>query len=130
VTVVVEHDDAVRMLMAITAALDGHDLDGILSHFADDAVFEAPRGAEPWGQRFVGREAIRDAFAGRFSGIPDIGYRDDAHFVDGDRGASEWTLSGTTAAGARVQVRGCDLWTLRDGKVVKKDSYWKIRTTD
>jgi ketosteroid isomerase-like protein len=130
VTAVVEHDDAVRMLMAITAAFDGHDLDGILSHFADDAVFESPRGAEPWGQRFVGREAIRDAFAGRFSGIPDIRYQDDAHFVDGDRGASEWTLSGTTTGGARIEVRGCDLWTLRDGKVVRKDSYWKIRTTD
>jgi hypothetical protein len=26
-------------------------------------------------------------------------------------------------------VRGCDLWTFRDGKVVVKDSYWKIRTT-
>ena len=30
--------------------------------------------------------------------------------------------------GTRVEVRGCDLWTLREGKVVKKDSYWKIRT--
>ena len=125
-----KHDDALRMLMTITAAFDGHDLDGILSHFADDAVFEGPRGPEPRGQRFVGREAIRNAFAGRFSGIPDIRYQDDAHFVDGDRGASEWTLSGTTTAGARIEVRGCDLWTLRDGKVVKKDSYWKIRTTD
>jgi ketosteroid isomerase-like protein len=48
--------------------------------------------------------------------------------VDGDRGASEWTLSGTTTAGKRIVVRGCDLWTLRDGKIVKKDSFWKIRT--
>ena len=30
--------------------------------------------------------------------------------------------------GERIEVRGCDLWTLRDGKVVKKDSFWKIRT--
>ena len=51
------------------------------------------------------------------------------HFVDGDRGASEWTLSGTTTDGQRIEVRGCDLWTFRDGKVVKKDSFWKIRTT-
>jgi len=26
-------------------------------------------------------------------------------------------------------IRGCDLWTFRDGLVVKKASYWKIRTT-
>jgi hypothetical protein len=30
---------------------------------------------------------------------------------------------------ASFEVRGCDLWTLPDGKVVKKDSFWKIRTT-
>jgi ketosteroid isomerase-like protein len=126
----VDHDDAMRMIRSITAAFDRHDLDGILAHFAADAIFEAPRGPEPWGQRFVGIDEIRAAFAGRFAGIPDIRYRDDAHFVDGDRGASEWTLSGTTTTGQWIEVRGCDLWTFRDGMVVKKDSYWKIRTTD
>jgi ketosteroid isomerase-like protein len=116
------------MLRAITAAFDGHDLDAILEHFAEDATFEGPRGTEPWGTRFVGKEAIREAFAARFSGIPDVRYRDEGNFVDGDRGASEWTLSGTTADGERIEVRGCDLWTIRDGKIVKKDSFWKIRT--
>jgi ketosteroid isomerase-like protein len=126
----VDHDDAIRMLEEIYAAFGRHDLDGILTHFADDAVFESPRGPDRWGQRFVGKQEIRDAFAGRFAGIPDIRYQDDKHFVDGDRGASEWTLSGTTTAGQRIEVRGCDLWTFRDGEVIKKDSYWKIRTTD
>ena len=55
--------------------------------------------------------------------------QDDEHFVDGDHGASAWTLSGTTTEGQRVEIRGCDLWILRDGKVVKKDSFWKIRTS-
>jgi ketosteroid isomerase-like protein len=124
-----DHDAAIRMLEAITTAFDQHDLDGIMAHLADDAVFEGPRGAEPWGTRVVGREAVREAFAARFAGIPDIRYQGDAHFVDGDRGASEWTLSGTTTEGQRIEVRGCDLWTFRDGLVVKKDSFWKIRTT-
>lgn len=123
------HDDAMGMLKAIATAFDQHDLEGIMARFADDAVFDGPRGADAWGTRFVGAEAVRDAFAARFSGIPDVRYRDDEHFVDGDRGASEWTLSGTMADGTRIEVRGCDLWTLRDGKVVKKDSYWKLRTS-
>ncbi|HET7830241.1 MAG TPA: nuclear transport factor 2 family protein [Candidatus Limnocylindrales bacterium] len=123
-----ERDEALRILEAITAGFDAHDLDAILEHFADDAVFEGPRGSDPWGTRFVGIDSIRDAFAARFAGIPDVRYQQDAHFVDGDRGASEWTLSGTTTGGERIEVRGCDLWTFRDGKVVKKDSFWKIRT--
>lgn len=125
-----EHDDAVEMLSNIAAAFDRHDLEGILRYFADDAVFESPRGPDRWGQRFVGKQELRDAFAARFSGIPDIRYQDDQHFVDGNRGASEWTLSGTTTAGQRIEVRGCDLWTFRGDEVVKKDSFWKIRTTD
>ena len=123
-----DHDDGMQLIKAITTAFDEHDLERILSHFADDAVFESPRGPDPWGQRFVGKDAIRAAFAGRFSGIPDVRYGNDAHVVDGDRGASEWTLTGTTVDGQRIEVRGCDLWTFRGGKVVKKDSFWKIVT--
>jgi len=28
--------------------------------------------------------------------------------------------------GEHVQVRGVDLLEFRDGKIIKKDSYWKI----
>src|SRR5690349_25147548 len=101
-----ERDQAIRTLEAITAAFDRHDLDAILEHFAEDAVFESPRGTDPWGTRFVGAGAIRDAFAGRFAGIPDVRYGEDDHFVDGDRGASEWTLTGTTTDGHAIEVRG------------------------
>jgi taurine dehydrogenase small subunit len=125
-----DHDEAMRVIQAVTAAFDRHDLNEILRHLADDAIFEGPRGPDRWGQRFVGKDEIREAFASRFSGIPDIRYTEDEHFVDGDRGASEWTLSGTSTAGQRIEVRGCDLWTFRDGQIVKKDSFWKIRTPE
>lgn len=69
---------------------------------------------------------MRAALASRFAGIPDVHYGDARHFVAGDRGASEWTLTGTTTAGARIHVRGCDLWEFKGGKIVRKDSYWKI----
>src|SRR5882672_4619977 len=93
--------------------LDGfnrHDLDSILAFFADDAVLESPRGPHPWGTRFTGKEAIREGLAARFEGIPDVHYGEDRHFVCDDRGASEWTLTGTTKSGVRLEVRGCDLW--------------------
>lgn len=123
-----DREAKLAMLRDIAAGFDTHDLDRIMQHFADDAVFESPRGSQPWGTRFEGKAAVREAFAGRFAGIPDVRYQQDQHFVDGDRGASEWTLSGTTTDGQRIEVRGCDLWTFRDGRVVIKDSYWKIRT--
>ena len=123
-----EREARLAVIREITAAFDNHDLDAIMAHFGDDAVFESPRGPQPWGTRITGAAAIREAFAARFEGIPDVRYRDDGSFVDGDRGVSEWTLSGTASDGRRIEVRGCDLWTFRDGKVVVKDSYWKIST--
>lgn len=119
--------DTKAMLAAIAAGFDHHDVDSIMAHFAPDAVYDAPRGPEPFGRRLVGAAAIRAAFEARFAGIPDVRYRDDEHFACGDRGASEWTLTGTTADGQRLHLRGCDLWTLGDGLVVRKDSFWKIR---
>ena len=118
---------SVETLKQIADAFNRHDLDAIMSFFAEDAVFETPRGSEPWGRRFVGKDAVREGLAARFSGIPDVHYGDADHFVAGDRGASEWTLTGTTTDGETLEVRGCDLWTFRDGLVTRKDSYWKIR---
>lgn len=121
-------DEGLTTLREIAAGFDTHDLDRIMRHFAPDAVFDGPRGAERWGTRFEGHAAVAAAFEARFKGIPDVRYRDDEHFVSGDRGASEWTLTGTALDGTRHDIRGCDLWTFRDGLVVKKDSFWKLQT--
>ena len=113
-------------LQTLCAGFNAHDLDAIMGHFADDCVLEMPRGADPWGTRAEGKQAVREGLASRFKGLPDVHYADAAHFVDGDTGISRWTLTGTTPEGAKVKVNGCDFYTFRDGLVIKKDSYWKI----
>ena len=113
-------------LTELCEAFNAHDLDRIMAFFADDCVLEMPRGREPWGSRFEGRRNVREALATRFAGLPDVHYGDATHFVDADTGISKWTLTGTTREGTRVKVRGCDFYTFRDGKVIRKDSYWKI----
>ena len=118
----------VEALRQVLDGFNGHDLDAIMSHFAEDCVFESPRGPDRWGRRFAGKDEVRRGLAARFEGIPDVHYGDDDHFACGTRGASEWTISGTTVGGERIEVRGCVLWTFGpDGKIVRKDSFWKIR---
>lgn len=124
-----DHDTRLNVIREVCAAFDRHDLDAIMEHFVDDCVFEWPRGPEPYGNRVVGREAVREAFAQRFAGMPDVRYTDDSHFVAGDRGVSEWLLTGTPADGARIEVRGCDIWTFRGTKIAVKNSFWKIRSS-
>jgi ketosteroid isomerase-like protein len=117
--------DALRQVLD---AFNRHDLDAIMSHFADNCVFESPRGPDPWGRRFVGKDEVRRGLAARFEGIPDVHYGDDDHFACGNRGVSEWTIRGTTVDGERIEVRGCDLWTFgADNRLTRKDSFWKIR---
>ena len=115
-------------LKQVLDAFNRHDLDAIMEFFSDDCSFDLPRGPEPWGQRYTGKVQVREALAGRFKGIPDVHYGDDRHWVssDGNMGLSEWTLTGTTTSGIRLKVRGCDLWEFRNGKITRKDSYWKI----
>ena len=113
-------------LHALVAAFNAHDLDRIMSLFADDCVLEMPRGPHRYGGRFEGKQAVREGLSSRFKGLPDVHYADDRHYVCGDTGISKWRLTGTAPDGRRVDVNGCDFYEFRDGKVVRKDSYWKI----
>ena len=113
-------------LEAVLDAFNAHDVDAILSFFTEDCVLDMPRGPAPGGLRLVGKEQVRKGFQSRFDGIPDIHYGDERHFVSGDRGASEWTIRGTRSTGEPIEVRGCDLFEFTDGKISRKDSFWKI----
>jgi ketosteroid isomerase-like protein len=108
-------------------AFNRHDLDAIMEYFAEDCVFYMPRGEGPRGDRFAGKADVRAGLAKRFEGIPDVRYGDERHWVCGeDFAVSEWTLTGTSVAGAQLEVRGCDLLELSGGKITRKDSFWKI----
>jgi hypothetical protein len=48
---------------AILDAFNAHDLDAIMEFFADDCSLDMPRGPDPWGQRFVGKAAVREGLA-------------------------------------------------------------------
>jgi ketosteroid isomerase-like protein len=115
-------------LTELCDAFNAHDLDRIMALFDDECVLEMPRGSNPWGSRFEGKRNVREALATRFEGLPDVHYGNSEHFVDpsADTGMSKWLLTGTGRDGKRVEVRGCDFYTFRGGKVIRKDSYWKI----
>jgi ketosteroid isomerase-like protein len=116
----------VESLRELLAAFNRHDLDRIMEFFSEDATVDLPRGPDPWGTRYVGKDQVRRGLATRFSGIPDVHYGNDRHWVSGDRGVSEWLLTGTSRTGEKIRVQGCDLFEFRGGNIVRKDSYWKI----
>jgi steroid delta-isomerase-like uncharacterized protein len=115
-------------LDALCDGFNAHDLDAILALFADDCILEMPRGKDPWGTRYKGKAAVREGLAARFAGLPDVHYGNAEHFIDEAKqtGMTKWTVTGTMKDGKRVEAWGCDFYTFRDGKVIRKDSYWKM----
>jgi len=115
-----------EVLKGFLEAFNRHDLDAIMDYFHDDCVFYMPRGKGPRGDRYVGKEEVRAGLSTRFEGIPDVHYGEDTHWACGNFGVSEWTLTGTRQSGERIEVRGADFLEFRDGKITRKDSFWKI----
>lgn len=118
---------AVEMLQAFADAWNRHDMDALMSFMSEDCVFEASAGPEVVGTRYVGREAVRAGYSEVFASFPDAHWGGARHFVQGNRGVSEWTFTGTRTDGSRLEVNGCDLFTFRDGKIAVKNSYRKNR---
>jgi len=119
-------DGMISALDGLADAFNAHDIDKIMSYFDDDCSLDMPRGPQPHGSRYTGRDDVRRGLLTRFASTPDVHYGDLEHFVDGNTGMSKWLLTGTTPAGEKIEVRGCDFYTFRDGKIIRKDSYWKI----
>jgi len=108
-------------------AFNRHDVDGVMTHFADDCVFYTVGGAEVYGGKIEGAAAIATAFSAVWAGMKDAHWDRHSHFVSNNRAVSEWTFSGTGADGMRVEAQGADLFTLRDGMIIVKQALRKAR---
>jgi taurine dehydrogenase small subunit len=117
----------VELLNEICEAFNRQDVDAIVSYFAEDGEWLMARGPEaPWGRRLVGRQAIANVLRARYKVIPDMRWVDLRHWVAGEQGVSEWRVLGTPASGPPVDWLGCDLWAFRGGRIVTKNTYWKL----
>lgn len=110
--------DPLEVVDAFGVAWADHDLDAAMRMVTDDCVFDNTDPA-PDGTRYVGRDAIRQAWQPIFD---DLSAKFDAEetFAAGDRVVQRWRY--TWDGG---HVRGVDLFRVRDGKVAEKLSYVK-----
>jgi steroid delta-isomerase-like uncharacterized protein len=118
---------SIEVLEAFAQAWNRHDIEALMSFMTDDCVFESSAGPEVCGTSSVGRDAVQSAFRQVWATYPDAHWNSARHFVSGDRGVSEWTFTGTSHDGTRVEVNGCDVFTFCSGKIAIKNSYRKNR---
>jgi taurine dehydrogenase small subunit len=120
-------EDHLRLLGELFEAFNAHDAEKVVALMTEDCIFETAAGPEIFGARHVGRSAVKAAFEAVWAGLPDVSWTVTGHFVAGDRAVSEWIFRATRADGARIEVQGCDLFTLRDGRVAVKQAFRKDR---
>lgn len=102
------------VLERLVGALNAHDLDGLVSCFADDYVNETP--AHP--QRgFRGSEQVRTNWTQIFAGVPDLRARVPRTAVNGDTLWTEWDISGTRPDGTAFLMRGVVIFGVTDAAI-------------
>jgi ketosteroid isomerase-like protein len=109
-------------------AWNGHDVETIVSMMTLDAIFLMSGGATAEGRRVSGREELRKDISAFFKSMPDARWNEAKHFIAGDRGVTQWVFTATRPDGSKVESKGCDVFTFRDGLIAVKDSYRKQPT--
>jgi ketosteroid isomerase-like protein len=69
-----------ELLLRHTEAWNRHDLDALMSLFADDCVFEASGGGEVCGKRYQGKREVRGSFAEILEMMPDAEWANGRHY--------------------------------------------------
>lgn len=117
-----------ELLNEVVAAFNNHDAEAVASFFADHGVMLSPAGKEPVGMTLKGPAVIKAALVKRFADSPDIQWTDGKSWIFGDKALSEWRVRGTAPDGSVIDTIGCDLWEFENGKIIKKDTYYKQKT--
>jgi ketosteroid isomerase-like protein len=115
----------VEFLDKFADAWNRHHAEAIVSMMTPDAVFLMSGGPMAEGRRVSGREALLSEISTFFKTMPDAQWRGARHFIAGDRGVTQWTFTATRADGSKIESKGCDVFTFRDGLIAVKDSYRK-----
>jgi taurine dehydrogenase small subunit len=107
------------------AAWRAGDVDRLMSFMAGDCVFRASVGTGP-GTVFQGRDEVRRGFELMLTYDEGAEAHAGLTFIAGDRGASQWAYSHTTADGTVSEVQGCDLYEFAGDLIRVKDAYRKV----
>ncbi len=122
----VDEPVSLERVREIGAAFARRDVDAIVDCFAEDGEFRNAKGPDVWGQTYKGKEEIRSYFVPLFANSPDVQWKHTTEYVVGNRAVTEWHRTATLPNGQKQEWLGCDLYTFRGDKIVRKDTYIKV----
>jgi ketosteroid isomerase-like protein len=120
-------DDVTNTTLAVVknfnAAINRHDLDGVMDAMTKDCVFENTN-PPPDGGRFEGATAVRAFWQKFFAANPDAMFEAEEIFATGNRCVVRWVYH-KTKEGKPWHLRGVDVFKISGGKVAEKLAYVK-----
>lgn len=103
------------VLDSLIEAVNRHDLDALVDHFAEDVRSDTP--AHP-ARSFTGREQVRRNWGQILGGVSDLRAEIRSSAVDGDVVLAEIAFDGRRADGSPWQMRGATVNHVIDGRIV------------
>jgi hypothetical protein len=120
-------ENGLSLLKEFAKAWSSHDVEALMACMTDDPIYYAAAGTydEASGKKYEGVEAVRDAYSSIWAIYPDAKWSEHVHFVQANRGISEWLFTATGTNGQQVCVNGVDTFYLNNGKIAVKNTYRK-----
>jgi len=117
---------AMELLRAFGKAFNAGHVEGILACVTHDFQWRLAEGPDaPDGRIARGKEEVRQALAERDRVIESIRFSETEVFFADDKVIGRFRATGKYRSGAPLDVRGIDIYEMREGKIAVKDSYWK-----
>lgn len=109
-----------ELLTSVATALESLDVEGLIGHYAQDAIFEDP--AE--GQIAQGHDELRAYFRQLFS-LPEVQFEVKSIFGREQWAAAEWIWRGLSRqAQEPYAIRGASVFQLASGLILRETIYY------
>lgn len=108
-------------------AWNSRDVDRILTHYTEDALFEdVPGVGNGWDVPLRGREEMRESLAATFEEMSDLQFELVSTFGAGDHMAVEWVMTGSHfgEATGEFSIRAVSVLELEGGRIASERDYY------
>ncbi len=121
-----DNDVALALLKKLGKGFNSANVDAVLACVTDDFEWILAEGPDaPHGKVVRGREGVAATMTARAKAMPELRFSETDLIYAGDRVVGTYRVTGRHADGRTIDARGCDIYVIRDGKIARKDSYWK-----
>jgi uncharacterized protein (TIGR02246 family) len=115
-----DQEVVVDVVARFNEAFNRHDIEAVMGLMTDDVVFENTSGG-----RFEGQESVRAVLARAFELMLTSWFETEETIALGDRVVVLWSYAFDKEDPERGDIRGTDIFRVRDGRVAEKLSYVK-----